>query len=140
MVRVCVLPRTISLACSASAKVSTSVLPGAKVTAEIAAARGVKAGEAWISPARHTAFRTPVGVVQFMPELAVPGLRHILGVADGVMAILTAVAGLRRWAQVDRAMRHDEPLPRAAVPTYLTAGLAMMGLVTVGVAIVATIR
>lgn len=81
-----------------------------------------------------------VAVVQFMPELTVPGLRHILGVAVGVMAILTAVAGLRRWAQVDRAMRHDEPLPRAAVPTYLTAGLAMMGLVTVGLAIVATVR
>jgi len=35
------------------------VLPGAKVTAEIAAARGVKEGEACISPASHSAFRTP---------------------------------------------------------------------------------
>lgn len=81
-----------------------------------------------------------VAVVQFMPELTVPGLRHILGVAVGAMAILTAVAGLRRWSQVDRAMRHDEPLPRASVPRYLTAGLAMMGVVTVSLAVVATIR
>lgn len=81
-----------------------------------------------------------VAVVQFMPELTVPGLRHILGVAVGAMAILTAIAGLRRWARVDRAMRHDQPLPRAAAPTFLTAGLAMMGLITVSFAIVATVR
>ncbi|QZH62833.1 DUF202 domain-containing protein [Mycolicibacterium farcinogenes] len=81
-----------------------------------------------------------VAVVQFMPELTVPGLRHILGVTVGVMAILTAVAGLRRWAQVDRAMRHDEPLPRPAVPTYLAAGLVMVGMVAVSLALVATAR
>jgi putative membrane protein len=81
-----------------------------------------------------------VAVVQFMPELTILGLRHVLGAVVGIMAILTAVAGLRRWMQVDRAMRHDKPLPRATMPTYLTAGLAMMGLVTVGFAIAATAR
>lgn len=80
-----------------------------------------------------------VAVVQFMPELTIPGLHHILGVAVGAMAILTAVAGLRRWAQVDRAMRHDEPLPRTAVAVCLTAGLAMTGLVAVGMAIAAAV-
>jgi putative membrane protein len=81
-----------------------------------------------------------VAVVQFMPEMTVPGVRQILGLTVGVMAILTAVAGLHRWVQVDRAMRRDKPLPRAAAPTYLTAGLAMMGLVTVGLAITAAAR
>ena len=81
-----------------------------------------------------------VAVVQFMPELTVPGLRHILGVAIGAMATLTAVVGLRRWAQVDRAMRYDQPLPRDTAPTYLTAALILMGLVTVGLAIAATVR
>lgn len=81
-----------------------------------------------------------VAVVQFMPELTIPGARHILGVAVGAMAILTAVAGLRRWAQVDRAMRDDKPLPRNTAPTYLTAALILMGLVTVGLAIAATVR
>lgn len=81
-----------------------------------------------------------VAVVQFMPEMTVPGLRHILGVAVGAMAILTAVAGLLRWTQVDRAMRQDKPLPRAVLPVYLTTGLAMLGFVTVGFAIAATVR
>jgi len=35
------------------------VLPGAKVTAEIAAARGVPVGVYCVSPAQHSAFATP---------------------------------------------------------------------------------
>ncbi|MFT4241322.1 MAG: FMN-binding glutamate synthase family protein [Acidovorax sp.] len=45
------------------------VLPGAKVTAEIAAARGVAVGEACISPSSHSAFRTPVEMMQFIARL-----------------------------------------------------------------------
>lgn len=81
-----------------------------------------------------------VAVVQFMPELAIPGLRHLLGAAVGALAILTAIAGLLRWFQVDRAMRHDQPLPRVSTAVYLTAGLAMLGLVTVGLSITAGAR
>jgi glutamate synthase domain-containing protein 2 len=45
------------------------VLPGAKVTAEIAAARGVPIGVDCISPARHSAFSTPVELMLFIAEL-----------------------------------------------------------------------
>jgi glutamate synthase domain-containing protein 2 len=45
------------------------VLPGPKVTAEIAAARGVPAGVDCISPARHSAFGTPVEMMQFIERL-----------------------------------------------------------------------
>jgi glutamate synthase domain-containing protein 2 len=45
------------------------VLPGPKVTAEIAAARGVPAGVDCISPARHSAFSTPVEMMQFIERL-----------------------------------------------------------------------
>jgi glutamate synthase domain-containing protein 2 len=45
------------------------VLPGAKVTAEIAQARGVKMGVDCISPARHPAFQTPLEMVRFIGEL-----------------------------------------------------------------------
>ena len=42
------------------------VLPAAKVTAEIAAIRGVPMGEDCISPAAHSAFSTPVELLQFI--------------------------------------------------------------------------
>ena len=45
------------------------VLPGPKVTPEIAAARGVPIGVDCISPARHSAFRTPVELLQFVERL-----------------------------------------------------------------------
>jgi glutamate synthase domain-containing protein 2 len=45
------------------------VLPGAKVTPEIAAARGVPVGVDCISPASHSAFNTPIGLLQFVDKL-----------------------------------------------------------------------
>lgn len=45
------------------------VLPGPKVTAEIAAARGVPMGRDCVSPAAHSAFSTPIGLLQFIARL-----------------------------------------------------------------------
>ncbi len=45
------------------------VLPGAKVSAEIAAARGVPQGVDCISPAAHSAFSTPVEMMRFIATL-----------------------------------------------------------------------
>ena len=45
------------------------VLPAAKVSAEIARTRGVKMGEDCISPARHSAFATPIGLLEFVARL-----------------------------------------------------------------------
>ena len=45
------------------------VLPGAKVTAEIAAARGVPPGQDCVSPAAHSAFATPVELLRFVARL-----------------------------------------------------------------------
>jgi glutamate synthase domain-containing protein 2 len=45
------------------------VLPGPKVTPEIAAARGVPVGVDCISPASHSAFDTPIGLLQFVERL-----------------------------------------------------------------------
>ena len=45
------------------------VLPGPKVTAEIAAARGVAVGIDCISPASHGAFKTPREMMQFIERL-----------------------------------------------------------------------
>jgi len=45
------------------------VLPGAKVTVEIAAARGVAVGETCVSPASHSAFSTPREMMHFIEQL-----------------------------------------------------------------------
>jgi glutamate synthase domain-containing protein 2 len=45
------------------------MLPGPKVTAEIAAARGVPVGVDCVSPASHTAFSSPVELLQFVERL-----------------------------------------------------------------------
>ncbi len=45
------------------------VLPAAKLSAEIAAARDVPMGQDCVSPARHSAFSTPLGLLQFMARL-----------------------------------------------------------------------
>jgi glutamate synthase domain-containing protein 2 len=45
------------------------VLPGAKVSAEIAAARGVPEGVDCVSPAAHSAFSTPEGLLRFVARL-----------------------------------------------------------------------
>ena len=45
------------------------VLPGPKVTAEIAAARGVPMGVDCVSPASHSEFGTPIEMLQFIARL-----------------------------------------------------------------------
>ncbi len=45
------------------------ILPGPKVTAEIAAARGVPVGQDCISPSSHSAFSTPVEMMHFIARL-----------------------------------------------------------------------
>ena len=77
-----------------------------------------------------------VAVVQLVPELSIAGARHVLGIILGLLAILTAGMGILRWQQVDRAMRRDLPLPRHPTPIYLGIGLAMVGLLTLGLVVV----
>ncbi|NHZ41885.1 FMN-binding glutamate synthase family protein [Massilia aquatica] len=45
------------------------ILPGAKVTIEIAAARGVTVGVDCLSPASHSAFSTPIEMLHFIERL-----------------------------------------------------------------------
>ncbi len=70
-----------------------------------------------------------VAVVQLVPELAVPGARHVLGALLAALAILTAGAGMWRWGKVDRAMRRGLPLPRHLTPLLLGGGLVLVAVV-----------
>lgn len=74
-----------------------------------------------------------VAVVQLVPELAVPGARHVLGGMLALLAIVTAGSGLHRWGQVDRAIRRGLPLPRHRMPIWLGAGLILVAVITFAV-------
>lgn len=73
------------------------VLPGKKVTAEIAEARGVPAGEDCVSPAAHSAFDSPIGLMQFVDELRrlsggkPTGFKLCIGDPTEFMAIAKAI-------------------------------------------------
>jgi putative membrane protein len=81
-----------------------------------------------------------VAAVQFVPELPIHGIRHMLGAMIGVLAMLTAGTGLQRWAQVDRAIRRGQPLPRPTTPVYLAVGLVMIGMVAVAVTVATSVH
>ena len=62
--------KAISLKLSQGAKPGLGgVLPGAKVTPEIAATRGVPVGQTVVSPPAHTAFTTPLELMHFIASL-----------------------------------------------------------------------
>ena len=73
------------------------VLPGPKVSKEIAEARGVPAGVDCISPAFHTAFSTPKGLLEFVAKLRdlsggkPAGFKLCIGKASEFMGICKAM-------------------------------------------------
>ncbi len=90
--------KMVSLKLSQGAKPGIGgVLPGAKVTAEIAAVRGVPQGEKCVSPAYHKVFSTPRELVLFiarMRELAggkPAGFKLCVGSRTDVLAICKAM-------------------------------------------------
>jgi len=90
--------KCVSLKLSQGAKPGVGgVLPAAKVTPEIAAARGVPAGEKCVSPAAHTVFRTPVELVEFIASMREmsggkpAGLKLCVGSRRDVLAMCKAM-------------------------------------------------
>jgi glutamate synthase domain-containing protein 2 len=80
------------------------VLPGAKVTPEIAEARGVPVGVDCISPARHSAFSTPMGLLQFVVKL-----RELSG--GKPVGIKFAVGHPWEWFGIVKAMQESGIAP-----------------------------
>ena len=81
------------------------VLPGAKVTAEIAAIRGVEAGKDCISPARHGAFSTPLEMMDFIARAA----RAVAAASRSASSSASAIPG-SSWRSARRCWR------RASIP------------------------
>lgn len=71
-----------------------------------------------------------VAVLHFLPDEG-PPTTYVLGGTLGALATGTAVGGLLRWRQLDRAIRHGHALPRGRMPLVLAAVLAVIGMATV---------
>jgi len=72
-----------------------------------------------------------VAMVQLVPELTIPGLRHLIAGVLAALALLCALAGLRRWSLVEGAVRRGLPLPRNRTPVLLGVGLAAVAVLCV---------
>lgn len=80
------------------------ILPAAKVTPEIAEARHVPVGEDVVSPAAHSAFRTPVALMQFITRL-----REASG--GKPVGFKLAVGHPWEWFALVKAMLETDELP-----------------------------
>jgi glutamate synthase domain-containing protein 2 len=80
------------------------VLPAAKVSLEISAARGVAMGEDCVSPARHSAFATPIELLQFVDRL-----RHLSG--GKPVGFKLAIGHPWEWFGIAKAMIETKLLP-----------------------------
>lgn len=80
------------------------ILPGAKVTEEIAAIRGVPVGQDCISPAGHTQFNTPIGLLEFVQKL-----RDLSG--GKPVGFKLAIGHPWEWLSIAKAMHETQILP-----------------------------
>ena len=80
------------------------VLPGPKVTPEIAAARGVPVGVDCVSPAAHSAFSTPVELLQFVERL-----RQLSG--GKPVGFKLCIGHPWEWFGIAKAMQQTQLLP-----------------------------
>ncbi|HEV8694692.1 MAG TPA: FMN-binding glutamate synthase family protein [Lysobacter sp.] len=80
------------------------VLPAAKVSAEIAATRGVPMGADCVSPAQHSVFSTPAGLLEFVARL-----REASG--GKPTGFKLAIGHPWEWFGIAKAMRETGILP-----------------------------
>lgn len=80
------------------------ILPAPKVSAEIAEARGVPMGEDCLSPARHSAFEGPTGLLEFLQTL-----REASG--GKPVGFKLAIGHPWEWFEIAKAMRATGILP-----------------------------
>ncbi|WP_236796218.1 YidH family protein [Amycolatopsis sp. GM8] len=70
-----------------------------------------------------------IALAQFFPRFSIAGLRTGLAALLAVAGTLLAALSYRRWAQVQRAMRNDRPLPMTWLPLIVGWAAALAGLV-----------
>jgi glutamate synthase domain-containing protein 2 len=88
------------------------VLPAAKVSAEIAATRGVAPGVDCVSPAKHSEFSTPLGLLQFVARL-----RELSG--GKPVGFKLAIGHPWEWFGIAKAMREHAALQPGLLPDFI---------------------
>ena len=128
------------------------ILPGAKVTPEIAAIRGVRVGETVYSPPAHTAFETPLELLRFVAHLRElsggkpVGIKLCVGRVSEFMAICKAMLESGEavdFVSVDGAEGGTGAAPLEftnSIGVSLTEGLLLVHNVLVGTGLRDSIR
>lgn len=88
------------------------VLPAAKVSAEIAATRGVPVGVECVSPASHSAFSTPIGLLEFVARL-----RELSG--GKPVGFKLAIGHPWEWFGIAKAMHESASLAPDPLPDFI---------------------
>jgi putative membrane protein len=70
-----------------------------------------------------------VAVMQLVPDFGLPGTRGIVGALLVGMGALVAGSSVRRWRQVQQAMRRDTGLPPTLMPLLLGSALVVLTVV-----------
>ena len=121
------------------------MLPGPKVSAEIAETRGVPQGEDCISPAAHSAFGTPIELLEFADQLRElsggkpVGIKLCVGQQHEVMALAKAM--LETGLRFDYIVVDGAEGGTGAAPVELSNSVGMPlreGLITMQNALVGT--
>ncbi len=82
-----------------------------------------------------------LAVVQLLPPFpGVPWGRHVLGVPLIVFGAVVAVVAYGEWVRNQRAMRHDQPLPRSVMPRLLAAVITAIAVIAAVVVLVSALR
>jgi putative membrane protein len=66
-----------------------------------------------------------VGIEALPASVLEPGIRTAAALCAIGVGILLAAGSAVRWLRIERAMRHDEPLPAPSIVPVLSAGASL---------------
>jgi putative membrane protein len=81
-----------------------------------------------------------LAVVQLLDEVEPAALRRALGIPMVLLGGLLAALSFSRWDRNERAMEHDQRLPRSVLPLVLAAGITVGGVIALVMVLVADVR